>query len=259
MKGLFNSRPPLPRYTSTWDVDIVLKYLSALPEDELLQLPILTHKLAMLLALTNANRSSELAALDLQYCSMQAEGVRFVIPGLTKTRRTGPPKEVFFTGFTANRKICPVSTLISYRQRTKKLRTSGVTRLFISVRRPHRPVKPATIGHWLKKVMEKAGIDVSIFSAHSTRGAATSKAKAAGVSVPEILKAADWSTSSTFIRFYHRPVRTSGLKFGQGVLAQRCTLECKLRTIPCSKLTMLLECIWSLRNTITDSSRILGI
>ena len=191
MKGLFNSRPPLPRYTSTWDVDIVLKYLSALPEDELLQLPILTHKLAMLLALTNANRSSELAALDLQYCSMQAEGVRFVIPGLTKTRRTGPPKEVFFTGFTANRKICPVSTLISYRQRTKKLRTSGLTRLFISVRRPHRPVKPATIGHWLKKVMEKAGIDVSIFSAHSTRGAATSKAKAAGVSVPEILKAAD--------------------------------------------------------------------
>jgi len=50
MKGLFNCRPPLPRCTSTWDVDIVLKYLSSLPENEALQLPALIHKLAMLLA-----------------------------------------------------------------------------------------------------------------------------------------------------------------------------------------------------------------
>ena len=95
-----------------------------------------------------------------------------------------------------------------------------MTILFISVRKPHHAVKPATIGHWLKKTMEWAGIDTAIFSAHSTRGAATSKAKAAGVSIPDILKAADWSTPSTFSRFYHRPVPLTGLKFGQGVLTQ---------------------------------------
>ena len=64
-----------------------------------------------------------------------------------------------------------------------------MTNLLISVRKPHQPVKSATIGHFKK--MEQAGIDVSIFSAHSTSGATTSKAKAAGVSLHEILKAAD--------------------------------------------------------------------
>jgi len=109
-----------------------------------------------------------------------------------------------------------------------------MTLLFISVRKPYHAVKSATIGHWLKKIMEQAGIDTSIFSAHSTRGAATSKAKAAGVSIPEILKAADWSVPSTFTHFYHRPVPPSGLSFGQGVLTgvPKHTLECKLRTIP---------------------------
>ena len=219
MKGVFNSRPPAPRYTSTWDVDVVLKFLGSLPENTSLPLPMLTHKLAMLLALANANRCSDLAALDLQFCSMQSDGAKFMIPGLTKTRRTGPPKEAFFAYYSQNKKLCPVSTLIVYRQRTKDLRPSGNQgRLFISVRRPHHPVKSATIGHWLKKVMEQSGIDTTIFSAHSTRGAATSKAVSAGVSIPEILKAADWSTPSTFSRFYHRPV-ISDSKFGQVVLS----------------------------------------
>jgi hypothetical protein len=47
-------------------------------------------------------------------------------------------------------------------------------------------MKAATIGHCLQKLIAQAGIDVSIFSAHSTRGAATSKAKNMGVSTADI-------------------------------------------------------------------------
>ena len=54
--------------------------------------------------------------------------------------------------------------------------------LFIAVRKPHKQVKAATIGHWLKAVMKKAGIDTGTFSAHSIQGAATSKVKSVGVS-----------------------------------------------------------------------------
>ena len=223
MRGVFNSRPPIPRYTSTWDVDVVLKHLAALPGNQELSLPMLTHKLAMLLALTSAKRCSELASLDLRFCSIQSEGARFVIPGLTKTRRTGPPKEVFFAYFHQNVKLCPVNTLVAYRERTKTLRpaTGESGRLFIAVRRPHLPVKPATIGHWLKRIMERSGINTKIFAAHSTRGASTSKAEAGGVSVPDILKAADWSSASTFTRFYHRPVQPAGSTFGRVVLSGR--------------------------------------
>ena len=64
LEGVFNSRPPTPKYTSTWDVDKVLSYLSGLPENHQLTLQILAHKLAMLTALANADRCSDQAGLD---------------------------------------------------------------------------------------------------------------------------------------------------------------------------------------------------
>jgi integrase len=219
MKGIFNSNPPTPRYSATWDVDVVLKYLSSLPENVELQLAALTHKLAMLFALCSANRCSELAALDLDFCSVLTNEIRFVIPGLTKTRRKGSPKEVIFSAFSESPRLCPVSTFLEYRQRTSSLRSKQQSRLFIAVRKPHRPVTSATIGHWLKKTLKLSGIDTSIFTAHSTRGAATSKASTAGISIPDILKTADWSSATTFRRFYHRPISSSA--FGQAVLSGR--------------------------------------
>ena len=64
---LFNHRSPLPRYTSMWDVDVILRYTANLPQNDQLKLPVVTHKSAMLLALANANCGSELAALDLEF------------------------------------------------------------------------------------------------------------------------------------------------------------------------------------------------
>jgi len=91
-------------------------------------------------------------------------------------------------------------------------RKDGPGNLFISVRKPHTPVKPVTIGHWIKNVMTLSGIDTNTFSAHSTRGTATSKVKAVGLPVGEILKTANWSSSSTFCHFYNRPVNSRQLE-----------------------------------------------
>jgi len=51
----------------------------------------------MLLVLTSESKCSELASLDIRFSSMQSEGARLVIPGLTKTSRTGAPKELRWT------------------------------------------------------------------------------------------------------------------------------------------------------------------
>lgn len=208
LKGVYNSRPPAPRYSSTWDVSVVLEFIKSLPDNNQLSLPDLTHKLAMLLALTNAARCSELSQLSLDHKIVCPDGVRFTIIGLTKTRKRGPAVEVFYPTFEENTKLCPVRTLAEYECRTRNVRTrsnQGSRPLFISVRRPFRPVKPCTIGRWLRTIMQKAGVDTSIFSAHSTRGASSSKARAAGVSVADILRTASWASESTFCRFYYRP------------------------------------------------------
>ena len=219
VRGVFNSRPPAPHYTSTWDVDVVLIFLNREPPNDRLSFQALSHKVAMLMALANADRCSDLAALDLRYRSFQVDGVKFIITGLTKTRRSGPPLEAFYPSFNSNPTLCPVRALQEYERRSESLRRAGSTRpLFISVRKPHLPVKPCTIGKWLQRVMTDAGIDTSIFSAHSTRGASTSKARASGVSSHDILKAANWSSESTFCRFYCRPIAASN--FGRAVLEQ---------------------------------------
>ena len=211
LKGVYNLRPPAPKYTVMWDIDTVLDHISELPDNDHLDLQQLSHKLTMLLALTNADRCSDLTALDLSYRTYLGDGVRFIIPGLTKTRVSGPPLEALYPAFPENRKLCPVQTLRAYELRTQAMRpSSGRTRnpLFISVRKPHQPVKPATLGRWLKSMMHQAGVDTEVFSAHSTRGATTSKARLVGVSLGDIVKAANWSSTSTFSRFVPQNVTT---------------------------------------------------
>jgi hypothetical protein len=49
-------------------------------------------------------------------------------------------------------------------------------------------------------------IDISKFSAHSFRGASTSKALGAGVSLKDILETANWASAKTFYKFYLKDV-----------------------------------------------------
>ena len=52
--------------------------------------------------------------------------------------------------------------------------------------------------------MEDAGIDTSVFKAHSVRGATCSTAAVAGITTKDILDPADWSSEGTFQCFYCR-------------------------------------------------------
>ncbi len=104
-----------------------------------------------------------------------------------------------------NRDVCPVHYLKSYIFRTDVLRNAENNKnLFIGCIQPHREATGSTIGRWIKSSLSKAGVDTSIFSAHSTRGAAASKAFGCGLPVDSILKAANRASGSTFSRFYHR-------------------------------------------------------
>ena len=50
------------------------------------------------------------------------------------------------------------------------------------------------------------------------RGVSTSKAAALGITTADILQAADWSSESTFKRFYHHPSQDKSL-FAEAVLS----------------------------------------
>ena len=99
LKGVFNKRPPLPKYRSTWSVESVITYLSSVGPNNTLYLKQLTHKLAILLALTTASRSSDLRQITVQGCAFVQEGVRCTLSGLSKQghpRHQKPTLEIAF-------------------------------------------------------------------------------------------------------------------------------------------------------------------
>ena len=171
----------------------------------------------------NADRASDLHSLDLCFVRFLPEGAKFWIPALTKTRRSGSPREAFYPVFKEDLKICLVGTLCRYLDCTASLRSESSPTisnpLFIALKKPHKWVSPASIARWMKELLGKAGINTDVFKAHSTRAASVSAAKMKGVSLRDILDAADWSRESTFRRYYYRPLSDS--KFGCTVLTSQ--------------------------------------
>ena len=107
-----------------------------------------------------------------------------------------------------------------YLASTKDLRETQQgkpSNLFISLVKPHRPVTRATISRWILSLIKEAGIDTTIFKAHSVRRASTTAAANALVPLQEILDMADWSKAATFRQFYHKPNFSS--IFGETILS----------------------------------------
>jgi integrase len=89
--------------------------------------------------------------------------------------------------------------------------------IFLTLSKPHRAAKPNTLAKNLKLLLRMAGIDDSVFSAHSFRAASTSKALHQGVPIGLILERANWASSSTFCRFYAKEIQ-KGKQFSSSVL-----------------------------------------
>ena len=60
LKGVFNLRLDLPRYSTTWDVSVVLKYIKRLEALNQYDLKSLSYRLAILLCITTGQRDQTL-------------------------------------------------------------------------------------------------------------------------------------------------------------------------------------------------------
>jgi len=92
-------------------------------------------------------------------------------------------------------------------------------KLFISFKRPQKPITSTTLGRWLRTFMSAAGIDSQIFKAHSVRSASTTAAANALVLLSTIMSMADWSSASIFRTLYYKPLFNSD--FATGVLSSK--------------------------------------
>ena len=211
----------MPRYSSFWNVYIVLNHFRGLGDNGSLSLKVLTLKTIIHMALARSTRSADLANLDIRHQSITDAGIIFQSSHLSKQSRSSKPiQHFFYPRFPEDEAWCPVKAWLDYEERTAAFRSppGQKTLLFLSWIRKHELVSSSSIARWLKQGLEDAGVDTSIFKGHSTRGTSISKAASSGGTVSDILQAADWSSEGTFQRFYHRQPFDKPA-FGKGVLA----------------------------------------
>ena len=218
MKGVFNLKPTRARYSETWDVNKVLLYLQSLSPIAKLPLKMVTLKLAMLIALTQASRTQSIHLLSISNIKKGYDSYTLQYSDVLKQTKPGKNIPVAkLKAYPVDRRLCVIFTLKEYLIRTENIR-DGNTCLFISYVKPHGSVSRDTISRWLRTVMSNAGIDCTRFKTHSIRSASVSKAKCQFVPIDQILKKAGWSNTKTFGVYYDKPVKSDKNSFSEAVL-----------------------------------------
>ena len=215
MKGIFHIRPVIPKTIFTWDVKVVLRFLETLDNNRL-TIRLLAVKLAILIALTTGQRCQTLKLMNLKNIEINKNYVKIRIGDLLKQSK--PQKhlnEIYIEAFDQNEAICVVKVLNKYIEVTQDIRTDSS--LFIITQKPHLAASKSTIAAWIKLGLRLAGIDLTLFTPHSTRGASTSAA-ANRIPIDTIIKTAGWSNDCTFRKFYKRPVSNDS-SFSTAVLS----------------------------------------
>ena len=183
-----------------------------------------SRKLTTLLALVTAHRAQTLSKMLIDNIEFQTDKVVIKIPDLKKTSRAGSAQPLLSLPFFHERpSICPVRTLFTYLDKTKSSRSTQS--LFMSLKKPHKSVTSQTISRWIRMTLGECGIDSTIFTAHSTRHASTSKAHSLRVSLDLIRKTAGLSGSSqVFGKFYNKYVcETDNTSFARSIMSNQLT------------------------------------
>ena len=216
MKACYNERPALPKNKITWDTDKMLVYLKSLSPSKKLSLESLTKKVTMLLLLLSGQRGQSIHLLDIRNMTLTKSSVTFRIGDPLKQTRPGKHiGEIAVKAYAPDRRLCLITALSSYIDLTKNLR-GNETRLLLTHRKPYKGASIDTIRRWVRQTLLAAGIDLAIFSPHSTRAASSSKV-ATKLPIATILTTAGWSRESTFAKYYNKKVDDK-FDFGQAIL-----------------------------------------
>ncbi|XP_078242543.1 uncharacterized protein LOC144587068 [Pogona vitticeps] len=239
-RGLSNMRPPVRRPLPQWSLQTVLHSLVRPPFEPMAtcDLKFLSLKTLFLVAITSARRASELAALradspylqffkdkvvlypDVSFLPKVVSDFHVNQPLLLPTLFSEPSSDIERTLHCLDVR----RALSFYISRTKDFRK--VQRLFLCYygQRKGTAASTSTLFRWLVSTtslayeLQHKPLPENL-RAHSTRAVATSTALLRGVDIPDICRAATWSSVSTFIKHYRLDLRAKNeTRFGRAIL-----------------------------------------
>ena len=126
MKGIYEAKPNLPKYRTIWNVGTVFNYFGQIEHQDQMPAGLTFRKeaIALLMGLLSGDqRSQTLHSLNIE--DIKILGDKSIIPIMQKIKQTRPwkhMKPLIFKCLLQEPKLCFVSNLKSYINRTKHLR-----------------------------------------------------------------------------------------------------------------------------------------
>ncbi len=114
LKGVFELRPTLPRYTEIWNVDTVLRYLTTLKSASEMTMKELSLRLTMLLCLLTAQRCQTVHQFDINFIQEFESKYRITV----QQKLNLEPIEL--VEFVPDRKLCVVTHLRGVHQKNSR-------------------------------------------------------------------------------------------------------------------------------------------
>ena len=153
----------MPRYSSTWDINLVLSHMKSLGSNKYLPLYILSQKLVMLLLLLSGKRIQSIRAMKISAMILstvnKTKQYQFYFHSLLKhSRPKFKQKPLTFREY-PDKLLCPVDAIDQYLSRRNSL--SKADPFFIATKPPFQAAHKDTLARWV--IMASSGIDTSIF------------------------------------------------------------------------------------------------
>ena len=93
LRGVYNTCPPAPRYTTTWSPDTVLSYFDATANTDLSLLQ-LSRKAVTLVALCSLLRTCEINSIQHESIQISDFGISFTLANPRKAQHSGPLQRI---------------------------------------------------------------------------------------------------------------------------------------------------------------------
>ena len=122
LKGVFNLRPAFLRFSTTWDVSVVLKYMKSFQAVKQCYLKSLSYRLAIFLCIETGLRNQTLSYMSIDLMMFEADKIAIFVLELLKQLRPGHHLEPVMLLRYPDQEICVINHHELYIGKTKHLR-----------------------------------------------------------------------------------------------------------------------------------------
>ena len=152
LKGVFNLKPSLPRYTTTWNVSICPRYIKSLLSLDESDLKTLSYSLAILLCLTTGQRDQTISYMNLDLMKFETDKITIFALELLKQTRPGHHLEPMVLMRYSDTDVCALLHYEKYREVTKSIRKSN--KLLLRFVKLYKPISTSALPKWCVSTLQ---------------------------------------------------------------------------------------------------------